>query len=113
MSHRRRRKSPLDEFLGSSSFAEMDEIFKKFEKGEMSSGYSINVTQTPEGTKVYAKVSKDTDVNELRQRLQQQYPGTKIEIEGEKPLIREISTKPVKEEKKDEKDKKGVWFKPE
>jgi hypothetical protein len=37
----------------------------------------------------------------LRKRLEQQYPGAQIEIEGGKqePLIREISTKPVREEK--------------
>jgi len=106
----KKNESHLDEFFGESLFDEVDEIFEKFENVEISSGYSINVTQTPEGTKVYAKVDKNTDVNELRRRLQQQYPGAQIEIEGGKPLIREISTKPIEEETK---DKKGVWFKPE
>lgn len=109
MPRKKRRKSFMDSFFGGSLFDEMDELF---EKDTMSSGYSINVTQTPEGTKVYAKVGKGTEVNELRRRLQQQYPGAQIEIEGGKPLIREISTKPVEEEK-DKKDKKRVWFKPE
>jgi hypothetical protein len=35
-------------------------------------------------------VSKDTDTNELRRRLQRQYPSAQIEIEGGKPLIKEI-----------------------
>jgi len=113
MSQKKKKKGPLDELFGGSLFDEMDEMLEKFEKREMSSGYSISVTQTPEGTKVYTKVGKDTDVNELRRRLQQQYPGAKIEIEGGKPLIREISTKPIEEEKEDKKAKKGVWFKPE
>ena len=109
MSHRKRRRSLIDEFFGGPLFDEMDELFERLERGEISSGYSITVTQTPQGTKVHAKVGKDTDVNELRRRLQKQYPGAQIEIEGERPLIKEISTKPVEEEKK----KKGVWFKPE
>jgi len=54
----------------------------------------------PDGTKVYAKVSKDTDTNELRRWLQRQYPSAQIEIEGGKPLIKEI------------REAKGVWFKP-
>jgi len=79
----------------------MDELFDRFEfeKGdEVKSGYSISVTQTPQGTKVHAKVGKDTDVNALKRRLQEQYPSAQIEIEGGRPLIREISTKPVREE---------------
>jgi len=64
------------------------------------SGYSISVVQTPEGTKVRAKVGKDTDVNALKRQLQQRYPNAQIEIEGgrNEPLIREISTKALKKE---------------
>jgi hypothetical protein len=99
-SGKKRRKSIIDELFGGSLFNEMDELFKEFPEGEFSGGYSISVTQTPEGTKVKAKVGKDVDVNMLRKKLQQQYPGAQIEIEGGKkePLIREISTKPVHEE---------------
>jgi hypothetical protein len=99
-SGKKRRKSIIDELFGGSLFDEMDELFKEFPEGEFSGGYSISVTQTPEGTKVKAKVGKNVDVNMLRKRLQQQYPGAQIEIEGGKkePLIREISTKPVHEE---------------
>jgi hypothetical protein len=101
-SGKKRRKSLIDELFGGSLLDEMNELFKEFPEGEFSGGYSISVTQTPEGTKVKAKVGKDVDVNMLRKRLQQQYPGAQIEIEGGKqgPLIREISTKPVREEDK-------------
>jgi len=101
-SGKKRRKSLIDELFGGSLLDEMNEFFKEFPEGEFSGGYSISVTQTPEGTKVKAKVGKDVDVNMLRKRLQQQYPGVQIEIEGGKqgPLIREISTKPVREEDK-------------
>jgi hypothetical protein len=101
MAHeKRRRKSIIDELFGGSLFDEIDEFFKEFPEEEIASSYSISVTQTPEGTEVKAKVGKDVDVNMLRKRLQQQYPGAQIEIEGGKqePLIREISTKPVSEE---------------
>jgi len=61
---------------------------------------SISVVQTPEGTKVKAKVGKDTDVNALKRQLQRQYPNAEIEIEGgrKEPLIKEISTKSIEED---------------
>jgi len=100
---RKKRRSLIDELLGGSPFQDFDKVFEDFEKGEgRESGYSISVSQTPQGTKVYAKVGRDTDVNALRRQLQQQYPGAQIEIEGGQPLIREISTRPVKEEEKEE-----------
>jgi len=92
MSFKRRRRSIIDELFGDSIFNEM----KSFSEG----GYSISVVQTPKGTKVRAKVGKDTDVTMLRKQLQQQYPNAEIEIEGgrKEPLIREISTKSLKKE---------------
>jgi hypothetical protein len=104
-SQRKRKRSIIDELFGGSIFEEMGTFFDEFQKGEYG-GYSISVTQTPEGTKVKAKVGKDTDVNMLRKQLQQKYPGAEIEIEGGKkePLIREISTKTIREE--NSKDKK-------
>ncbi|MEM1566512.1 MAG: hypothetical protein QW510_05465 [Candidatus Bathyarchaeia archaeon] len=103
MSAERRRKhspSPIDEFFGGSLLEEMENLFKDLEKAELSSGYSISVVQTPYGTTVKAKVGKNVDVNALRKQLEKQYPNAKIEIEGgrKQPLIREISTKPVKED---------------
>jgi hypothetical protein len=97
-SQRRRRRSIIDDLFGGSIFEEMETFFDEMPE----SGYSISVVQTPEGTKVKAKVGKDVDVNALRKRLQQQYPNAEIEIEGGKkePLIREISTKTIKEEEK-------------
>jgi len=86
----------MDRSFGGTLFDEMDELF---ENGTMSSGYVINVTQTPEGTKVHAKVGKSTEANELKSRLQQQYPNTQIEIEGGRSLIREVSPQLVEEKK--------------
>lgn len=91
----KRKRSIIDEFFGDSLFNDTKSLFDEFP----TSGYSISVVQTPEGTKVKAKVGKDTDVNALKRQLQRQYPNAKIEIEGgrKEPLIREISTKTVKE----------------
>lgn len=93
---KKRKRSIIDELFGGSIFEEMETFFDDVPEG----GYSISVVQTPEGTKVKAKVGKDADVNALRRRLQQQYPNAKIEIEGGKkePLIREVSTKAINEE---------------
>lgn len=100
-SEKKRRRSFIDEFFRGSLLEGMDSFFEDFSENAFSSGYSISVHQTPEGTRVKAKVGKDTDVNALRKQLERQYPGAKIEIEGGKkePLIREISTKPLNEEK--------------
>ena len=95
----KKRRSLIDELLGGSIFEDLDKLF---EEGMESSGYSISVTQTPEGTKVHAKVGKDVDVNALRRQLEQQYPGAQIEIEGGSPLIREISTRSIREEDEEE-----------
>ncbi|MEM3579240.1 MAG: hypothetical protein QXL54_03330 [Candidatus Bathyarchaeia archaeon] len=97
---KRRKRNLIDELFGNSLFDEMENIFKDLDKAEFSSGYSISVIQTPEGTKVKAKVGKDMDVNALRKQLEKQYPKAQIEIESvrQEPLIREVSTKPVKEE---------------
>jgi hypothetical protein len=102
--HKKKRRSIIDELFDGSLFAETDEILEAFEKGEISGGYSISVTQTPEGTKVYAKVGKDVNVNELKRQLQQQYPNAQIYIEGGSPLIKEISTKIVEEDEKSDEE---------
>ncbi|MEM0057757.1 MAG: hypothetical protein QXG58_02885 [Candidatus Bathyarchaeia archaeon] len=96
---KRRRRSLIDEIFGGSLFDNMENLFKDLEETEFSTGYSISVVQTPEGTRVKAKVGKDVDVNALRRQLEKQYPNAKIEIEGgrQEPLIREISTKPIKD----------------
>jgi len=93
---RRRKRSIIDELFGGSLFDEAETFLDEFPE----SGYSISVTQTPQGTKVRAKVGKDTDVNMLRKQLQQKYANAEIDIEGgrKEPLIREISTKTVKKE---------------
>ncbi len=93
---RKKKRSLIDEIFGDSFFEDFEDM-----KG-VTSGYSIRVTQTPQGTKVYAKVGKDVDVNALKRQLQKQYPNAQIEIEGGQPLIREISTKTIVEEKGEE-----------
>lgn len=89
---RKKKRSIIDELLGGSLFNETKSPFDS----SPTTGYSISVVQTPEGTKVKAKVGKNTDASTLQKQLQQQYPNAKIEIEGGKPLIREISTKTLK-----------------
>lgn len=86
----------IDELFGDPIFNDTEPLFGK----SYGSGYSISVIQTPEATKVKAKVGENTDVSALRKQLQNQYPNAKIEIEGgrEEPLIREISTKTLKQE---------------
>lgn len=101
MSRRRKKRGLFDEFFGGSLFRDVERMFERMEEGEeLGTGYSIRVTQDPQGTKVYAKAGKNTDVTGLRRQLQQRYPGAEIHIEGGKPLIREISTKPLKPERK-------------
>jgi hypothetical protein len=94
---KKRKRSIIDELFGDSLF-DQTKLLNEFPAG----GYSISVVQTPEGTKVKAKVDKDTDTTTLKKQLQQQYPNATIEIEGGKkqPLIREISTKTLKKENK-------------
>jgi len=105
---RKKRRSFIDELFGGSPIEDIDKVFEEFGREEgRETGYSISVSQTPEGTKVYAKVGKGTDVNALRRQLQQKYPGAQIEIEGGQPLIREISTKPVREEAEEDKEETG------
>ena len=107
MFRRKRRRDLFDSF-----FEDIDDLFERIgESDVLESGYSISVTQGPEGTKVHVKAGKGTDVESLRKDLQQRYPDAEIHIEGGTPLIREISSKTLEEEKK--KSKKGVWFKPE
>ncbi|MBS7647976.1 MAG: hypothetical protein QXD34_03695 [Candidatus Bathyarchaeia archaeon] len=97
---KRRERNFIDELFGGSLFSEMENFFKDLKGDTFSSGYSIRVTQTPQGIKVKAKVGKDVDVNALRKQLEKQYPKAQIEIEGgrQEPLIREISTRQVKED---------------
>jgi hypothetical protein len=94
-SQKKHRRSIIDELFGSLPINETD-----FSDEFPDSGYSIGVSQTPEGTKVRAKVGKDTDTNALRKQLEQKYPNAQIEIEGGKKeaLIKEISTKTIEKE---------------
>lgn len=102
---RKKKRSIIDEIFGGSLFNDTESLLKQFPE----TGYSISVVQTPEGTKVKAKVGKNTDADSVKRQLQQQYPNAKIEIQGGKkqPLIREISTKPIKHKNKKEQTKEN------
>ncbi len=89
---RKKKRNIIDELFGDLIFNNTQSPSHK----SPTTGYSISVVQTPEGTKVKAKIGKNTDADALKKQLQQQYPNAKIEIEGGKPLIREISTKTLK-----------------
>lgn len=110
---RRKRRGLFDSF-----FEDIDELFERIEKsferigeGDVPEyGYSIQVAQGPEGTKVYVKAGKDVDIASLRRELEERYPGAEIHIEGGRPLIREVSSETSEEKKK---SKKGVWIKVE
>jgi hypothetical protein len=95
-SPKKRKKSIIDEFFSGSLFDEREAFSNEASEG----GYSISVVQTPKGKKVKAKVGKDADTDALRRQLQQQYPNAEIEIEGgrKESLIKEISTKSLKQE---------------
>lgn len=96
----KKKRSIIDELFGGSLFNETESLFDS----SPTTGYSISVVQTPEGTRVKAKIGKNADANKVKKQLLQQYPNAKIEIEGGKPLIREISTKTLKH--KNEENKK-------
>lgn len=95
----------IDELFGVSLFEDAESLIENSPQ----TGYSISVVQTSEGTKVKAKVGKNMDATAIKEQLQRQYPNSKIEIEGGKiqPLIREISTKPLKPGDRKEEEKKG------
>ena len=94
---RKKRRSVIDELFGGSIFGDTESFFESSEGG----GYSISMVQTPEGTKVKARVGKNMDAEALQKKLQRQYPNAEIEIDGERratPLIRELFTKTLKPE---------------
>jgi hypothetical protein len=103
-SQKKRRRNIIDELFSDSLFSDTDKFLDEFPE----SGYSISVSQTSEGTKVRAKVGKDTDTNALRKQLEQKYPNAQIEIEGGKKeaLIKEISTKTIEKENNERQEHK-------
>ena len=101
---RKKKRNIIDELFGDSIFNEKELPFDR----SPATGYSISVVQTPEGTEVKAKIGKNADASALKKQLQQQYPNAKIEIEGGKttPLIREITTKTIRNKHKSEEKNK-------
>lgn len=104
MPHKKKR-SIIDELFRGSTFNDVESLSADFPE----TGYSISVVQTSQGTKVKAKVGKNTDVNMFRKQIQQQYPNAEIEIEGgkTKPLIREVCTKSLKQESEETNETKS------
>ncbi|MEM2341899.1 MAG: hypothetical protein QXX94_03105 [Candidatus Bathyarchaeia archaeon] len=78
LGERRRRKSlTIDKFLTTLFLTNLKDYLMS-SRGGFAGGYSISVIQTPEGTKVKAKVGGNVDVNMLRKRLEQQCLGAEI-----------------------------------
>lgn len=104
---RKRRKSIFDSFFDDSWFDEWEKMFKRFEEMSIESGYSISITQTPEGTEIHVKAGEDVDVEDLKKDLERKYPGAKIIIEGGRKAreIVEIEEESKEEFKEDEKVK--------
>jgi len=102
---RRKRKSIFDSFFNDSWFEEWEKMFEKFEDMSIGSGYSISITQTPEGTEIHVKAGEDVDVEDLKRDLERKYPGAKIFIEGGRKA-REIVEIREEEEEGEEKVKK-------
>lgn len=102
---RKRRKSIFDSFFDDSWFDEWEKMFKRFEEMSIESGYSISITQTPEGTEIHVKAGEDVDVEDLKKDLERKYPGAKIIIEGGRKAreIVEIEEESKEEFKEDEK----------
>lgn len=97
MPRKENKKKDSNRFFGGPLFSDVEKMFEKLEgEGAREGGYSIQVRQTPEGTKVHAKIGKNANKTKIRKELERKYPGAEIQIEGGRPLIREISTKPVK-----------------
>ncbi|MHA1665643.1 MAG: hypothetical protein ACTSVW_07420 [Candidatus Njordarchaeales archaeon] len=116
---KKKRRSIFDAFF-EGFFSDFDELFEgfphDFSEG-ISGGYSISVTQTPEGTVVHAKIGDDMDRNEFKKMLEERYPGAKIVIEGgkdRKAIIRveeetpEQKTQEKREEKKEASEEKSI-----
>jgi len=96
-----KRKGPFDIFgLNKDNFIFGSEL--KTTKGESGSGYSLSVTYDEQGKPVVkVKTYGNVDVAELRQDIQQRYPGAKIEGLEKQPLVRIVDEE--KPEKKPEK----------
>ncbi len=70
------------------------------------SGYSISITYGNNGKPlVKVQTQGNVDKTALRDKLKKKYPDAKVEGLDDEPLIKEISTKKSKHEKKKEKEK--------
>jgi len=98
---RRKRREPSDIFGFDEGFPFGSELEPT--KGEGGSGYSMSVTYDKKGKPVVkVETYGDVNVTELRQDIQQRYPGAKIEGLDKQPLIRVVGEQ-EKEKQKPEK----------
>lgn len=74
------RKSWMDKFLGGSPLESFNDVMDMKGGG----GYSIRITQTPEGKVVKAKLSGNMNRRKVKEKLRKKHPNAKIEIEGGK-----------------------------
>jgi hypothetical protein len=100
----REKTKSMDGILGGSLFEDFDKVFEKFENGEgRGSGYSISGSQTSQGTS-----RKKHGCECLRKATSAAISRRPNRDMGRQPLIREISTKPVKEEDEKEEDREKL-----
>lgn len=70
-------KSWIEKFFGERSFGDFNGLGG-------GGGYSIRVTQTPEGTVVKARLSDNMECKKVKKKLKRKYPDAKIKIKGGK-----------------------------
>jgi len=113
---KRKKKEPFDVFgFNEDIFSFGNEV--KPIKGEGGSGYSISVTHDEKGKPlVKVETHGDVDTAQLKQDIEQRYPGAKIEGLNKQPLIRVVGEEREKQkpQKKtpDEKKRKEEKKKP-
>ncbi len=97
MVKKKRRGFGLFDDIFETFFDEMESIFSDVEGFQ--GGYSISVTQTPEGTVVQAEIDDSINAEEFRKELERRYPGAKIIIRGGKAgkLIERVPQKESEE----------------
>jgi len=63
----KKKRSHANDLFGRSLSRDFNKVFEDLEKGTMRGiGYPINVSQTPQGTRVHARLEMTGGVNVLR-----------------------------------------------
>jgi len=102
---KRKRRGPFDIFgFDEDNFLFGNELEPT--KGKGGSGYSVSVTCDEKGKPmVKVQTHGDVDVAELRQDIQQRYPGANIEGLDKQPLIRVVGEEETEKQKPKSKTK--------